>query len=581
MILFSLSISTFAFSAVPLKSISLADSSVTLKVGETYALNAKLSPANTTEKILKYGTTNKNVASVTADGVVAAQGEGTATITVASSNKDVAAVKLTVTVQGKLDEVKLYGYLLGAALPGFPDVMTELNKKLQKDLNCTMEINYIGWGDLAAKYPLILAAGENVDWIYTAAWCQMATQSAKGGFMEMTPEKYAKYMPRHYAQIKNTTALKEVAINGKTYMIPTSTPDKKCDVTLYRQDLVEKYKLPAIKKFTDLEALAAAVKKNIPSMTPVALDNNYDIGCVQGRYFTQYNELTIDVTAFVGSAQGIVYKPFDKDGKLYINSSDPALLKANTAAAKFAKSWYDKGYINRNALSNKVRSKEALVQGKSAIAFGNSIDVQGNISAAEAAGMKIGILANLDSKGRATANAYTNNGVAVYAKTKNWERTLMALDLIMEEPSYVYQVYYGIEGKNYVVKDGKIADPEGVTSANNTYPLDQAGFWFVNKDLFKPQASWTPTYVDLQNNLKKYLAPDTLATFVANTDTLKTELANCTQVMNQYNLPIGCGAVKDVATAYKTLDAKLKAAGADKVKAELQKQINAYLASQK
>ena len=105
-------------------------------------------------------------------------------------------------VSETLEKVKLYGYLLGSALPGFPDVMEELNKKLEEDINATMEINYIGWGDLAAKYPLILAAGENVDWIYTAAWCQMATEAAKGAFMEITPEIYQKYMPRHYAKIR-------------------------------------------------------------------------------------------------------------------------------------------------------------------------------------------------------------------------------------------------------------------------------------------------------------------------------------------------------------------------------------------
>ena len=42
-------------------------------------------------------------------------------------------------------ETKLVGYLLGAAPTGMPEVMKRLNEKLKKDINATMEINYISW----------------------------------------------------------------------------------------------------------------------------------------------------------------------------------------------------------------------------------------------------------------------------------------------------------------------------------------------------------------------------------------------------------------------------------------------------
>ena len=55
-----------------------------------------------------------------------------------------------------------------------------LNARLKKDLNASMEINYIGWGDFQAKYPLVLAAGEDIDWIYTANWSFYFQEAAKG-----------------------------------------------------------------------------------------------------------------------------------------------------------------------------------------------------------------------------------------------------------------------------------------------------------------------------------------------------------------------------------------------------------------
>lgn len=158
---------------------------------------------------------------------------------------------------------------------------------------------------------------------------------------------------------------------------------------------------------------------------------------------------------------------------------------------------------------------------------------------------------------------------------------MMALDLIMEDPSYNYLVYFGIEGKNYVIKDGKIALPDGVTADKNTYPPDAAGFWFTNKDQFKPLAGWSDQYLEVRENLKQWLTPNPFAAFAPNTDGFKTEAANLNQTLIQYLNPIMIGAVKDVDQAFETLKQKMEAAGAKKVLADLQKQTKAFLESVK
>ncbi len=93
------------------------------------------------------------------------------------------------------------------------------------------------------------------------------------------------------------------------------------------------------------------------------------------------------------------------------------------------------------------------------------------------------------------ADPYLNNGVALAANTKNAARTLQVLDRIIEDKSYNFLAYFGVEGKNYVMKNGMIALPEGLTADKNTYPPDAAGFWFTNKDQFPPFATWTAAYV--------------------------------------------------------------------------------------
>src|SRR5512140_8362 len=177
----------------------------------------------------------------------------------------------------RAQETKITGYLLGAAPAGMGDVVAALNQKLKTDLNASAELNYIGWSELSSKYPLVLAAGEGVDWIYTADWCQYAQQAARGAFLEITPELLQKNMPRHWAAVPKH-AWNQVKVNGKIFMIPTSTPDRKVPVLVIRGDLRKKYGLAPIKKFSQIEAYFAAIKKNNPDMIPMNLDNGYDLG---------------------------------------------------------------------------------------------------------------------------------------------------------------------------------------------------------------------------------------------------------------------------------------------------------------
>jgi putative aldouronate transport system substrate-binding protein len=475
--------------------------------------------------------------------------------------------------------VKLYGYLMGSAPAGMADMMAELNKKLKKDLNCTMEINYIGWGDMQAKYPLVLAAGEDVDWVYTANWCFYFQESAKGAFMEISQDMLKKYMPKHF-KATNSVAWKEALINGKVYMIPTSTPDRKVGATIIRGDLRKKYGVPEIKKFSDMEKYLEAIKKNEPGMIPMSLDNSFDIGRPWSNLYYDAGPFWTDILSTTGSGCGVVYDPEDPEGKLYMCTEEPVVSYLKNAA-KIMKAWNEKDYFNKDAFANKVRSKEAFDHGKSAVGFGNSVDIQSNLANAQAKGWEVEVIPQLSAKGHYPADPYINNGVAITARSKNWQRTMMALDLIMEDPVYDYLVYFGIQGKNYIIKNGKVDLPPGLAADKNTYPPDAAGFWFTNKDLFKPMASWPSDYIKLRSNVKTMLAPNVFAALAINTDSIKTEVANLNQILIQYTHPIGLGMVDDIDKAFATLEEKLKAAGIEKVKAEMTKQTKAYLNSLK
>ena len=84
---------------IPIESVEVEETEITLPETETYTILASVKPENTTDdKTLSYTSSNDAVASVDADGVVTAKAEGEATISISSVRPGIGAeVKVTVT----------------------------------------------------------------------------------------------------------------------------------------------------------------------------------------------------------------------------------------------------------------------------------------------------------------------------------------------------------------------------------------------------------------------------------------------------------------------------------------------------
>lgn len=474
--------------------------------------------------------------------------------------------------------VKLYGYLLGSPEPAFNDVMAEMNKMLKEDLNCEMEINFIDWSVLDSKYPLLLAAGEEIDWIYTADWCHYAAEANKNAFMEIDMDMVKQCMPL-YSEYITDAAWDQVSLNGKIYMIPTSTPDVKAGGWIVRKDLADKYgvDLSKVETIWDMDEYLGAIKENEPSMIPMNMDNSYDLLApvfalmtARDANFTDANKCGL-VYAFDGkeTADG-VYSIFD----------EPVYGYLKEAAVKM-KEWYDAGYINKDILAATTQSNDNFEQGISGISSDNTLGMQRTLAKCAENGWTPQIVLTDDANGHAAKNSYTNNGFAIAATCQNPERTLAAMDLIMNDPRYNTLLQYGIEGETYIInEEGKVDYPEGVTADTTSYNWENTGFWFINKNIQLPRASWTDDYIELNNKLiDGVLIDDPNIGFTFTTDSVKSEFSNVQNVWIQYFYPIAIGNVPDVDKALEELKVQLTAAGYDKLIEEAKRQYAEYTAN--
>lgn len=469
-------------------------------------------------------------------------------------------------------EVNLVGYLLGEAPEGMPQVLEAVNEKLKDELNTTIEIRYLGWGEYTTKYPLLLAAGEDIDFIFTADWCMYTQEATKNAFYEITEEDMQKYMPLHYQNCDHV-AFWQSQVNGKNYMITTSTPDRRCDVVAYRKDLADKYNVGELNKLGDFTKYFAAIAENESDIQPMNLDSTYDLKA-------PFMALRKECSDGWEDANNLgLFWCFEDEDVTMTPMYEGEIGEATKYAANIMKEWYDAGYVNKDVFSNTIRSTDAFLEGKSAVAFGNSVDMQSFLASAKDKGYDVGIVPVTNQNGHTLATSYLNNGVAIAATCQYPERTMMVLDKLMEDETYNYLVYFGIEGENYIItEDNKIGLPEGVTNDTNTYPADAAGFWFTNKDQHLPMASWSDDYVALKEQIEGgMLVNHAFASFAPNLEDIQTETANITQVLQQYFNPMCVGMVDNVDNAISTLEEKMKASGIEDVRQEIQSQADTYM----
>lgn len=471
--------------------------------------------------------------------------------------------------------VTLVGYLIGTAPAGLKDVLTALNAKLQKDLNINLDVRYIAWSELATRYPLLLTSDESPDFIFSSNWTFYSQLAAQGAFREIHLDAIKTFMPLHY-QATNPLAWKQAEVGSKLYMIPSATPDLKVPVTLIRGDLREKYGIPPISRFKDLQPYLQAIKANEPGMVPLRLDKQYDFSKAFSNLQWELGPALIDAITTTNGFSG-VFTSWDSDNGALVSIFDEPQKSSYLQAAATVKEWYDRGYINHDVIANKVRSKDSFEQGLSAVAFGNSNDIQSTLAKAEQKGWKVEIIPSLSNERTYISDPFVNNGVALPADSKHPELTMRMLDLIMENPEYSRLVYFGIEGKNYIIKNGEVTSPEGISPEMNDYPPDAAGFWFTNKSEYPPYAAWSSVYRNHREQIENMLVPYHYASFNFNAVPVKSELEQINQAAIQYLNPLLCGMVTDVNQAFKQLQIAVNEAGFPKVMSEAKRQARDYL----
>lgn len=469
-------------------------------------------------------------------------------------------------------DANLVMYVIGGKPNGADEVMDELNKLIKRDLNASLTINYMSWGDWKTKYPLVLTSGEKVDLIYTADWAFYGDQARKGAFAELE-NLIPTYTPKLHESIP-AEGWKQATINDHIYMVPSNKNEYDVVAFMYRKDLGDKYGAPDITDWKSFEEYCDVIKANEPGMLPF----NAGEGDLK----------LIDLT-YTGMERDVYIALHTEDTNAYVKLDD--FQDPNFTARKdeydegfldwlkMMRRFQEKGFWSKSVLGNATTSTDAFANGTSAIALcnlenGNNFyrQLKKNFPDAE-----VGFYNVYGNRDRIISLPLISNGMAVVRTSQEQERALMLMEKFHTDEEYYRLSTYGIEGRDYVIEeDGTMGTIETETGGG----IGSAWGWGCNALELKSNDNM-PQYNTLKEDYATRTAYNPMAGFSPEIESVQAEYSAYTNVMRQYKMPLVWGLIEDVEAGYEELLTKLEEAGYDIYIAEIEKQFKEYAATLK
>lgn len=449
--------------------------------------------------------------------------------------------------EGKASGDKIVMYQIGDKPEGFDALLADANKKIKKETGATLDMRFITWGDYPKKMSVIVSSGENYDIAYANSY---VINAQKGAYTDLT-----KLLPKHakkaYDQL-DPAYIKGNTVNGKLYAFPVNANVFAQQVLTFNKHYLDKYDLDIknVKSYQDLAPLLKVIKEKEKSVTPIAAGQGFKVESNMEYPLENKMPFAIDLKG---------------DGTKIINQYDNERMKDNLRTMH---KYYKDGYVAQDAATSTneypLNSSTWFVRQETQGPFD-----YGDTILTQAAGQPL-VSKPITDAYKTNTQAQIANFV-VSSNSKHKEKAVEVLGVLNSDPSTLNTLIYGIEGKAW-----KKVDNGRVKLLDGYKPNNHLSAWNTgNNKIIYPTDNVSPAKIKERDDKIKAAKQTPLLGFNFNTDSVKTELSNISNVMNQYVDGLNTGTL-DPDKAIPEMDKKLKKAGYDKVRDEIQKQYDAF-----
>ncbi|QHW31259.1 DUF3502 domain-containing protein [Paenibacillus rhizovicinus] len=452
-------------------------------------------------------------------------------------------------------------------------VMEKVNAILKQKVNAELQFKWVEWADWQTKYNLLLASGEPLDLITIGTdWLDTWGNAQRGAFLPLN-DLLEKYAPQTFTEIPQED-WDQSKLKDDIMMIPEDHYTQWVNHGIYyRGDWAKQFGIT--QPITDFETLGKyfqGIKDNMKDVVP------WDVNGTNGTLYTGFETAytnNIDLPIATGFANVFTAKSYEE--RYTVDS--PIFNDKFIDFAKLMKEWADKGYWREDVLNYKGDTRTELKAGQTGADAHHTQTFKGlrvDMDKAQP-GSELQMFSYSDTLGNLVSMPITHGGTSVGAHSKDPGRALMVYDLIRQDPELYHLINYGVEGVQYEIKDGVRTRPAAYDDAKDGFYTD---FWGgrIDKNEIPADTDWSGIG-DIYAKYDKIKKPFPYGKFVFDKSSVDPEMTALSQVVGEQLPAILFGKAGDPEKAVKALRDKLNAAGYEKVKAEIQKQLDAFKAT--
>lgn len=466
------------------------------------------------------------------------------------------------------EHVDLTMYLIGDRTADFDEVYAAINEILEEELNCSLNVEFLSWGEHDTKYSLLFSGGEDFDLIFTASsWCHYETTVSLGGFYEMTEDFIKTYAPDIWETVPEI-AWNQAKIDDKIYMVPNYQNEFGQEVLAVRGDLMEEFGIDQITNWDEVVEFFKACAEN-------------GIYASQGGpWYTYFQNQGMSTTGGAPqSGELVLYDAWDANDLDFYYILD---WDGFDEYCKTVKELADMGCWSSDVLNSSDERQTGLLTGKTASMTWNlgSCTTYAKQANSENPDWNVTIVDPVAGQSK-KVNSYINNGVAINANSKNPERAMMVLNMLYTNQEINDMTRFGIEGKHWEA----VGDDQYKVIDESGFGVDSNCNWgWMNENIKRTEYIEDRTALDdthdeileaWNNNVKDEHPYDG---FNFDSTNVSSQMAAVEAALATYYDPLINGLVDDVDATLAEFRAAMETAGIRDILAEMESQAAAFVA---
>lgn len=463
--------------------------------------------------------------------------------------------------------VNLIYYTIGEPDKDLQMVNDKINEVLAKKIGVTITYIKVGWQEYDNRLNTMVSAGTPFDIVFASDFTGYVK---RGAWLKLND--YLSNVGKGMNDVIDPIFWEGVRMDdGGIYGIPTNKELAVRQQWMYPEELVKKYHIDISRYNTleSLEPLLQMIKQKEPGYFPMELDKDSQ------NFFALY---------------GYEYL-MDKKLPLMVRSLEPDAKVVNIFETKEARQvlgtlrrYYKAGYINEDAA---LRESQGLKRGLKVFWKASEGGPLSENSWSKDRGYKV--LAHPVTPELVTTESVRGGIMAVSSETKHPVECIKFLNLLNTDPEVRNLFNYGIEGVHYTLdKSGQVVpippkDESGqpITDAPPNYAgvTYTQGNWFILKTMGGEYPDPVNKWDEFRSSNARVVKSSLLG-FTPDLSMMPIQLQNIEMVWQKYYPSLMTGSV-DVETELPKFNQELKQAGLDEVRAEVQRQLDAWRSSHK